>query len=266
MTLASDIGGERVCGIIVETEAYVGEHDAACHAAAGRTGRTDPLYGAPGIAYVYFIYGVHWCVNAVTRPAGLPSAVLIRALEPVDGHEAMRERRPRARRPEELTNGPGKLCAALGITGAHNRLPLQQPPIVIRRGPPVPDDDVVETTRIGISKAADWPLRWYVAEAGAMLWSDNMLVPNKATHKTNAEKLMDYYYDPEVAARLAAWVWYVSPVEGAREAMEKVDPALVDQPLIFPDEAFLANTWAFMDVDEKTRQQYDQDFAQVIGA
>jgi len=109
-------------------------------------------------------------------------------------------------------------------------------------------------------------IKWVAPEEGLSLWSDNMLVPNKATHKTNAEKLMDYYYDPEVAARLAAWVWYVSPVEGAREAMEKVDPALVDQPLIFPDEAFLANTWAFMDVDEKTRQQYDQDFAQVIGA
>lgn len=109
-------------------------------------------------------------------------------------------------------------------------------------------------------------IKWIAPEEGLSLWSDNMLVPNKATHKTNAEKLMNYYYDPMVAARLAAWVWYVSPVEGAREAMEKVDPALVDQPLIFPDDAFLANTWAFMDVDEKTRQQYDQDFAQVIGA
>lgn len=149
-------------GRIVETEAYVGEHDAACHAAAGRTARTDPLYGPPGVAYVYFIYGVHWCVNAVTRPAGLPSAVLIRALEPVDGIDVMWKRRPRAKRVAELTNGPGKLCAALGIVGAHNRLPLQQPPIVIRRGAPVAATDIVETTRIGITKAADWPLRWYV--------------------------------------------------------------------------------------------------------
>jgi DNA-3-methyladenine glycosylase len=164
--LETSVDGVITSGRIVETEAYVGEHDAACHAAAGRTHRTDPLYGAPGIAYVYFIYGVHWCVNAVTRPEGLPSAVLIRALEPVEGHDVMRERRPRARRPEELTNGPGKLCAALGITGHHNRLPLQRPPIVIRRGPPVPDDDVVETTRIGITKAADWPLRWYVKSSG----------------------------------------------------------------------------------------------------
>ncbi|HEU5174187.1 MAG TPA: DNA-3-methyladenine glycosylase [Gemmatimonadaceae bacterium] len=149
-------------GRIVETEAYVGEHDPACHAAAGRTNRTDPLYGPPGTAYVYFIYGVHWCVNAVTREAGLASAVLVRALEPVDGIELMRHRRPRARRVEDLTNGPGKLCAALGITGVHNRLGLQRPPILIRRGPDVDPDDVVETTRIGITKAADWPLRWYL--------------------------------------------------------------------------------------------------------
>ncbi len=110
-------------------------------------------------------------------------------------------------------------------------------------------------------------IKWVEAPAeGLSLWSDNMLVPNKATHKTNAEKLMNHYYDPEVAAQLAAWVWYICPVEGAREAMEKIDPALVDNPLIFPDEQFLSNTWAFMGLDEKTRQQYDQDFAQVIGA
>lgn len=109
-------------------------------------------------------------------------------------------------------------------------------------------------------------IKWVVPEEGLSLWSDNMLVPNKATHKTNAEKLMNHYYDPVVAARLAAWVWYVSPVEGAREAMEKVDPSLVEQPLIFPDQEFLANTWEFMDLAEKTRTQYEQDFAQVIGS
>lgn len=152
-------------GRIVETEAYVGEHDPACHAAAGRTGRTDPLYGPPGNAYVYFIYGVHWCVNAVTRETGLASAVLIRALEPVEGVDLMQARRPAARRLEDLTNGPGKLCAALGITGAHNRLPLQQPPILIRRGPAADPADIVETTRIGITRAVDWPLRWYLSSS-----------------------------------------------------------------------------------------------------
>ncbi len=77
---------------------------------------------------------------------------------------------------------------------------------------------------------------------------------------------MNYYYEPEVAAQLAAWVWYVSPVEGAREAMKKVDPALVDEPLIFPDDEFLSNAWAFMGLDEKTRTKYETAFNQVIGA
>ncbi len=151
-------------GRIVETEAYIGEHDLACHAAAGRTRRTEPLYGAPGTAYVYFIYGVHWCFNAVTRAEGEPSAVLIRAVEPVQGIALMRERRPAARRDQDLTNGPGKLCAALGIGPSHNTLPLDRPPVVVRRGEPVQDRDVVVTPRIGISRSADWPLRWFVAD------------------------------------------------------------------------------------------------------
>lgn len=150
-------------GRIVETEAYVGEHDLACHAAAGRTTRTDPLYGEPGTSYVYFVYGVHWCFNAVTRPAGLPSAVLVRAVEPLDGVTLMRARRVAARRDVDLTNGPGKLCQAMGITGAHNRLTLQRPPIQIVRGEPVADRDVEVTPRIGITQCADWPLRWVIS-------------------------------------------------------------------------------------------------------
>jgi DNA-3-methyladenine glycosylase len=152
-------------GRIVETEAYLGEHDLACHAAAGRTRRTEPLYGPPGTSYVYFIYGVHWCFNAVTRGKGLPSAVLVRAVEPVDGLELMRARRPAARKIQDLTNGPGKLCAALGIDARHNALPLGRPPVVIRPGAPVPIDRVMITPRIGISEAADWPLRWIVADS-----------------------------------------------------------------------------------------------------
>ena len=150
-------------GRIVETEAYIGEHDLACHAAVGRTARTDPLYGAPGIAYVYFVYGVHWCVNAVTRPAGQPSAVLIRAIEPLDGLALMRRRRPASRRDRDLTNGPGKLCQAMGISGAHNRLPLQCPPLQILPGPAVDDSAVAITARIGITQCVDWPLRWVIA-------------------------------------------------------------------------------------------------------
>jgi len=149
-------------GIIVETEAYLGEHDLACHAAVGRTARTEHLYGPPGISYVYFIYGMYWCFNAVTREAGQPSAVLVRALEPLDGLALMHKRRPRIKNDVDLTNGPGKLCTALGITGAMTGKPLQGRPLLIREGESVPDDQVEVTTRIGITKSADWPLRWIV--------------------------------------------------------------------------------------------------------
>jgi DNA-3-methyladenine glycosylase len=151
-------------GRIVETEAYIGEHDLACHAAAGRTGRTEPLYGPAGTSYVYFIYGVHWCFNAVTRIAGLPSAVLVRAVEPLEGLELMRRRRPAARRDIDLTNGPGKLCAALEIDERHNGLPLDRPPVVIREGARISSTRVQITPRIGITRCADWPLRWIVSD------------------------------------------------------------------------------------------------------
>jgi DNA-3-methyladenine glycosylase len=105
---------------------------------------------------------MYWCFNAVTRAEGLPSAVLVRALEPLDGIELMHERRPRIKSDVELTNGPGKLCTALGIDGSMSGKSLQRKPLVIRAGKPVPDDRVEVTTRIGITKSADWPLRWIV--------------------------------------------------------------------------------------------------------
>ena len=149
-------------GRIVETEAYMGPHDPACHAAAGLTARTKHLFGPPGVAYVYFIYGMYWCFNAVTREVGHGSAVLVRALEPLDGEDLMRERRPKVKRRVDLTNGPGKLCLALGIVGAHNGGWLDEPPVRILAGEPVADADVVVTPRIGITQAADWPLRFFV--------------------------------------------------------------------------------------------------------
>jgi DNA-3-methyladenine glycosylase len=149
----------------VETEAYLGEHDLACHASAGQTRRTAPLYGPPGTAYVYFIYGVHWCFNAVTREESQPSAVLVRALEPIDGLELMKSRRHAARRDIDVTNGPGKLCSALGIDIRHNELRLDRPPIQIREGISIPRDRVVVTPRIGIRESADWPLRWFVEDS-----------------------------------------------------------------------------------------------------
>jgi len=112
---------------------------------------------------VYFIYGVHWCINAVTRAEGIPSAVLIRALEPLRGIELMRERRGSPARDRDLTNGPGKLCEALDIDGRYNRFSLQRGPVVIREGNRIADEMVLITPRIGIVKAADWPLRYTVA-------------------------------------------------------------------------------------------------------
>ena len=149
-------------GIIVETEAYLGEHDLACHAAVGRTARTEHLYGPPGISYVYFIYGMYWCFNAVTRAEGEPSAVLVRALEPLDGLPLMHKRRRRIKKDVELTNGPGKLCTALGISGAMTGRLLQRKPLVIREGEPISESEVQVTARIGITKSADWPLRFIV--------------------------------------------------------------------------------------------------------
>lgn len=109
-------------------------------------------------------------------------------------------------------------------------------------------------------------IKFVVPSEGMGLWSDNMLVPNKADHKANAEKLMNYYYDPEVAARLAAWVNYICPVKGAEAAMAKIDDSLVGNPLIFPTAEDLSTTFGFMSVDTKTREQYEKDFNRIIGA
>jgi DNA-3-methyladenine glycosylase len=146
-------------GVIVETEAYLGPHDPACHAVAGRTARTWHLFGAPGIAYVYFIYGMHWCVNAVTREEGFGSAVLIRALQPLEGLDLMRARRPKARSDRELCNGPGKLCAALGITREHDGMSLSDSVLRVHEGSR-PVGEMVIGPRVGISKAVEWPLRF----------------------------------------------------------------------------------------------------------
>ncbi len=109
-------------------------------------------------------------------------------------------------------------------------------------------------------------IKFVAPEEGLSLWSDNMLVPNKATHKTNAEKLMNYYYDPAVAAELAAWVNYICPVKGAQEEMVKIDPSLAENPLIFPDDAMLADTFDFMTLTSQQEQDYQSQFASVIGA
>lgn len=158
-----DDGGRVLRARIVETEAYLGPHDPACHAVAGLTRRTEHLHGPPGRAYVYRIYGMHWCLNAVTLPAGVGSAVLLRAVEPLGDLAALQLRRPAARRVRDLTNGPGKLCAAYGITGAIDGTSLQRGAVRILRGDVVEDTAVAVSPRIGITRAADWPLRFFVA-------------------------------------------------------------------------------------------------------
>lgn len=157
-------------GMIVETEAYIGESDPACHAAPGPTRRNQPLYGPPGIAYVYLNYGIHYLVNAVTEPEGSPAAVLIRALEPVDGIELMQTRRAPAGRAialHELCRGPGNLTRALGITLNENRQDLTCSELCIEdRG--LPQARVSWGTRIGIRVAVDRPWRCWIAGNAAV--------------------------------------------------------------------------------------------------
>jgi len=141
-------------GRIVETEAYVGEHDLACHASRGRTARTGILWGPPGRAYVYFVYGMHWCFNAVTGREGRPAAVLVRGLEPLSGFDG----------PVRL-DGPARLCRALDITGAQNGADLLTSELRILDAPAVPGRAVERGPRIGVDYAKEWaqaPLRFWV--------------------------------------------------------------------------------------------------------
>jgi DNA-3-methyladenine glycosylase len=156
---------EGVGGRIVEAEAYDRE-DPASHGSGGRTRRNASMFGPPGHAYVYRSYGIHWCLNLVCEDEGVPSAVLVRALEPTRGLEEMRRRRGLD---EErlLASGPGRLCQALGITGEHDGLPLDQPPFDLR-GPAEPVE-VLAGARVGITRATELP--WRYAEAGSRFLS-----------------------------------------------------------------------------------------------
>ena len=150
-------------GIIVETEAYLGLKDAASHAYRGISPRNRVMFGPPGHAYVYFIYGMYECVNVVCEPEGSPGAVLIRAIEPLFGVELMRIRRPGAKRLRDVASGPGKLTIALGITRALNGADVTRGSLVVRDRRGADPFDIVAGPRIGISQCADWPLRFTVA-------------------------------------------------------------------------------------------------------
>jgi DNA-3-methyladenine glycosylase len=147
-------------GIIVETEAYLGGEDLAAHSARGLTGRTRVIFGPPGHAYVYLIYGMYECLNLVAEPAGRPGCVLIRALEPVAGVELMRARRGAVRKVAQLANGPGKLTVALGITRAHNGADVTRGALVVREAAGAGEVEIEVTPRIGITRSAELPLRF----------------------------------------------------------------------------------------------------------
>ncbi|HEX8464883.1 MAG TPA: DNA-3-methyladenine glycosylase [Abditibacterium sp.] len=162
------LGGE-----IVETEAYL-QNDPACHAYVRETPRNRVMWGDFGFAYVFRIYGGYFCINAVCQAKGIAEAVLIRAIEPRFGLETMQSLRPVAKE-RDLTNGPSKLCIALGIAGAQNGLDMSsgESDLIIARNP---DRDIflenraprVQTTRIGLTRAANWPLRWYLGGSKAV--------------------------------------------------------------------------------------------------
>jgi DNA-3-methyladenine glycosylase len=156
--------GIRHAGRIVETEAYVGEHDLACHASKGRTARTEVLFGPPGLAYVYLIYGMYHCFNVVTEPEGVAAAVLVRGVEPLEGIA-----------PEAGTDGPGKLCRAMHITMAQNRADLRGDDLFVAPGEMLARRRIEKGPRVGVDYAGEWakkPLRFwekdnlYVSRAG----------------------------------------------------------------------------------------------------
>ncbi|HVX66228.1 MAG TPA: DNA-3-methyladenine glycosylase [Bryobacteraceae bacterium] len=153
----------RTAGRIVETEAYLGLDDLAAHASRGVTGRTRVLFGPPGYAYVYFIYGMYECLNFVADHEGRAGCVLIRALEPLAGLGVMQRRRPRAARVEDLASGPGKLTQALAITRVLYGADLARGPLTVRALCNEPPFETAVTPRINVHHCADWPLRFIVA-------------------------------------------------------------------------------------------------------
>ena len=150
----------ETAGMIVETEAYLGLDDLAAHASRGKTERTKVLFGPAARAYVYFSYGMHECLNVVADREGMPGCVLIRGLEPLSGLARMYERRRWLGAPSGLTNGPGKLTQALAITREHYGERLDRGNLTIRRWREMPRFEIGVTPRIGITKCADWPLRF----------------------------------------------------------------------------------------------------------
>ncbi|MCQ3931061.1 MAG: DNA-3-methyladenine glycosylase [Chloroflexi bacterium] len=168
--LVRKIDGQRISGIIVETEAYTGVNDLASHGRLKRTPRNLPMYENPGHAYVYLTYGMHWLLNVACEPEGRPAAVLLRAIEPVEGLDLMAERRPN-RPTKEWTSGPARLTLAIGVDGRHNRVNLtdEQAGLWIEQGTPIEDAQVSTGPRIGLGKRVPEPWfsmawRWWISD------------------------------------------------------------------------------------------------------
>src|SRR5574341_759439 len=170
------LNGRELVGLITEAEAYIGEEDLGCHAKAGRTPRTAVMYGEPGHAYVYFTYGNHWMLNVVTEREGFPAAVLIRAIQPIEGAEIMS-----ARRGGRDTFGPGKLCQAMGITKSENGIDLTESTngLWIEAGLQVPDSLVTKSPRVGLNSVPEpWKSKtWRFLVKGHVIASRFSLTP-----------------------------------------------------------------------------------------
>jgi len=173
VTVARELLGKilvhgRTVGTIVETEAYLGGDDLASHSARGITKRTRVIFGPPGHAYVYFIYGMHECLNFVVGPEGTGGAVLIRAAEPIAGTRLMQQRRPNGHSVAKLASGPGNLTLAFGVTRALNGADVTRGALVVRRWHKEPPFEIRVTPRIGIRQCADLPLRFVIAGNAAV--------------------------------------------------------------------------------------------------
>ncbi len=158
--LIRELEGQTMAAKIVETEAYA-QDDVASHSYRGQTPRTRVMFGPPGHLYVYFTYGMHYCCNIVTGREGHGAAVLLRALEPLEGEETMSQNR-HGLSGQQLTNGPAKLCQAFGIDKTQNGHDLHQPPLQLIVQPPLLQTDIVQSTRVGISRGQDVPWRFYI--------------------------------------------------------------------------------------------------------
>ncbi|HOT93111.1 MAG TPA: DNA-3-methyladenine glycosylase [Anaerolineae bacterium] len=167
--------GHRLAGIITEVEAYIGEDDRASHASPGPTARNAPMYGPPGYTYVYLIYGMHHCLNVVTERAGFPAAILIRAVEPVEGLTLIQQRRGPQHPLTNLTCGPGRVCAALGIDRSLNNHDLCAPDarLWIEDAAVIPEARIAQSPRIGVrgdQAALEAPWRFYILDSA---WVSN---------------------------------------------------------------------------------------------